>query len=202
MITRMPRSCGTHRAALLDFVDRQERTPATAGALAHLERCRACEDELAGIVRTVAALRRLGEAVARAEPAAEAWPRLRDRVGRPNPAAWRWRLSLGGLMMSTAAVALLTIGGIVPGPLPGSTRFTDGAGATSSVDRRYDSPPGLLTVGMIDAIAGTDVSRLARLRSSEFHISPSSVDRDERDRGGNAVVRPDRAVLPTAVARS
>jgi hypothetical protein len=108
MITRMPRSCVAHRAALLDFVDGQPRTHATLAALSHLERCRACEEELAGIVRTVAALRRLGRIAAAAEPPAHAWPALRARVTR-RADRWMPRFSIAGLAVSAALVVMISL---------------------------------------------------------------------------------------------
>src|SRR5256714_7345693 len=108
MITRVPRSCVAHRAALLDFVDAQPRTGASAAALSHLERCRACEEELAGIVRTVAALRRLGREVAAAEPPGHAWPVLRARVTR-RADRWMPRFSIAGLAVSTALVVMISL---------------------------------------------------------------------------------------------
>jgi anti-sigma factor RsiW len=109
MITRMPRSCVVHRAALLDFVDRQPETAGTAAALSHLERCRTCEDELAGIVRTVAALRRLGVAVADVEPPAHVWPIVRARVTAPRADRWLPRLSIAGMAMSAALVVMISL---------------------------------------------------------------------------------------------
>src|SRR5947208_1248747 len=108
MITRMPRSCVAHRAALLDVVDGQPRTDASAAALSHLERCRACEEELAGIVRTVAALRRLGRVAAAAEPSAHAWPALRARVTRQAD-RWMPRFSIAGLAVSAALVVMISL---------------------------------------------------------------------------------------------
>ena len=201
MITRMPRSCVVHRAALLDFVDGQPRTADTAAALSHLERCRACEDELAGIVRTVAALRRLGRAAATVEPPADAWTTLRERVRRPSPTAWRWRFSLGGLMMSTAAVAMMTLASVRGGPMIAAPEF-DQAPRPASVNRHYDPGAGPLTPGIVNAIAGMDVSARARLRSDQAHFVPSSVDRGEHDAARIALAQPDRAALPTATVRS
>ncbi len=201
MITRMPHSCVVHRAALLDFVDGQPRTAETAAALAHLDRCRACEDELAGIVRTVAALRKLGRFAATAQPSPDAWPLLRGRITRPPETAWRWRFSLGGVMMSTAAVALLTFASLRAAPLPG-TQTPDDRRAAPISERRYDPGAGRLTPQIVNAIAGVDVSALARLRSTELHVAPSSVDRDEHDRAALKVVRPAPAAPPTAVVRS
>jgi anti-sigma factor RsiW len=109
MITRMPRSCVVHRAALLDFVDGQPRTAASAAALGHLERCRACEEELAGIVRTVAALRRLGRTAALVEPPGHAWPALRARITRRRADRWMPRFSIAGLAVSAALAVMISL---------------------------------------------------------------------------------------------
>src|SRR2546423_15334399 len=101
MITRMPRSCVVHRAAVLDFVDGQPRGSGTAAALTHLGHCRACEDELAGIARTVAALRRLGAPANTVHPPAEAWTMLREPARRPRPTARRRRVSPGAAAGAT-----------------------------------------------------------------------------------------------------
>ena len=201
MITRMPRSCVVHRAALLDFVDGQPRTTDTSAALAHLDRCRSCEDELAGIVRTVAALRRLGRIAAAAEPSPDAWPLLRGRITRPADTGWRWRFSLGGVMMSTAAVALVTLVSLRSGPLPVQQRLDD-TRAVQVTERRYDAGAGRLTPDIVNAIAGIDVSARARLRSTEMHVSPSSVDRGERDRAAIRIARSGPTYPPTGVVRS
>ncbi len=113
MITRMPRSCVVHRAALLDFVDGQPRTDATSAALGHLERCRACEDELAGIVRTVAALRRLGRAVAAAEPPPGAWIGLRSAVTAPAVRARGGRWDYAAPMLALAIVAVVGLPAVI-----------------------------------------------------------------------------------------
>lgn len=114
MILAFRNPCGTHRAALIDFVDRRALGSATAAALSHLDRCRACEEELSGIALAITALRRLHREVDGEEPAADAWPRLRARIQRPiDP--WRWRSTLGGLAGSALLVAVLvgpvTLGG-------------------------------------------------------------------------------------------
>jgi hypothetical protein len=116
--------------------------------------------------------------------------------------AWQWRFSLGGLMMSTAAVAVLTLASLRAVPIVIDPGLAESARPVN-VDRRYDPAAGLLTPGIVNAIAGVDVSAMARLRSAEAHVSPSSVDRDERDATARtALARPDRAVFPTTTARS
>jgi hypothetical protein len=106
MISAFRSSCMGHREALVDFVDRREMGPGTAAALRHLDRCRACEDDLAGIARTITALRRVHRYVAAAEPRPDAWLRLRERIGRPRQ-VWRWRTTLAGLTTSTLLVGVL-----------------------------------------------------------------------------------------------
>ncbi len=108
MILAFRRPCADHRAALLDFVDRRERSDATAPALAHLERCRSCERELAETALTITALRRLQLEVQRLEPPPDAWPRLRARVAKPAD-PWRGRAALGGLATSALLVSVLVL---------------------------------------------------------------------------------------------
>jgi anti-sigma factor RsiW len=106
VILAFRRPCADHRTALLDFVDRDERGPDTARALAHLDRCRACERDLAEVALAIAALRRLGREVSAAEPSPDAWLRLVGRITRPvDP--WRWRATIGGMVTSTLLVAVL-----------------------------------------------------------------------------------------------
>lgn len=100
-------ACSRFRPDLLDFVDHRARSPRTADALAHLDRCRACEAEIAGVALAVHGLRRLGSEVAAAEPGPDAWDRLADRIRRPAPAPWRWRLTLGGALGAALLVALV-----------------------------------------------------------------------------------------------
>jgi len=202
MIGRSLDACATHQAALLDFAERLERTPSTPAALAHLERCRRCEDELAGIIRTLAGLRRLADAVGRVEPGHETWPLLRERVTRREPSAWRGHQSLGGFM-AMAVVALFVIPSLGGGPTVRPASPVE-APAQSGVEYRYyESPAGSLTAEMVNAIAGQDVSKRARLRSAIFHIAPSSVDRDERSLTSSPLAAPgDGAGMPVAIARS
>ena len=114
--------CARHRAALLDFVDRGEIAPGTAKALAHLDRCRRCTDELESTVLTITALRRLGDDLARAEPSPDAWPRLRARLDAWRPARWSVMSPSAGLVMSVALVAVLVaplrVGSAAPTAVP------------------------------------------------------------------------------------
>jgi len=99
--------CDRHRPALLDFVDRGEIVSGTAKALAHLDRCSRCTEELEATLLTITALRRIGDEVARAEPSADAWPRLHARLRTLRPKRWAVMSPSAGLVMSVALVAVL-----------------------------------------------------------------------------------------------
>lgn len=118
--------CRRHRPALLDFVDRGEITPATSPALAHLDRCQPCTNELESTVMAITALRRIGDEVARTEPPADAWPRLRARLDRWRPMRWAIMSPTTGTVMSLAIVAML----VIPLQLGGSNQA---AGALTAV---------------------------------------------------------------------
>ncbi len=117
------RICRRYRPALLDFVDRGEITdPDTSLALAHLDRCDRCTVEIEATVLAITALRRLGEDASRAEPAPDAWPRLRARLGRWRPKRWMVLSPTAGMVMSVALVAVLVaplrIGTATSSPAP------------------------------------------------------------------------------------
>lgn len=131
MITRMPRSCVVHRAALLDFVDGQPRTASSAAALSHLERCRACEEELAGIVRTVAALRRLGESIDGEEPSAHVWQLVRATAVRRTERSWISRANTVSGLLAVSVVAAMSLS---LGAFPRSGGFALSAPAVSRLD--------------------------------------------------------------------
>ncbi len=104
----LTRACSRHRPVLIDFVDRGEVRPETGAALAHLDRCTRCTEVVEGTMLTITALRRMGDEVAAAEPAPDAWPRLRIRIE-----GWRRRpvvmSPLAGIAMSFAIVAVLVL---------------------------------------------------------------------------------------------
>lgn len=102
-----PTGCSAHRTALVAFVERAERGPATAAALDHLERCRRCEAELSETMLAIHAVRRLLDQARTADPPPEAWARLRGRVDAPPPRATGARTSLAGLIVGAGLVAAL-----------------------------------------------------------------------------------------------
>jgi hypothetical protein len=134
------RSCSRYRRLLVDFVDRAEVGPATADALAHLERCPRCTEAVESTVLAITALRRLGNDLAAVEPAPDAWPRLRARI-----TGWRRPVvmsPLAGVAMSVAIVLVL----VMPSRLGsgGALRWDDTpaptvAPATRSADHKVEA---------------------------------------------------------------
>jgi hypothetical protein len=114
------RPCAAHRAVLLDFAARRARGPAIGRALDHLDRCRACEQELAATTLVVHALRRLHAETMRAEPAPDGWTRLRARLAATRREPSRVLSGLPGIVV--AAVAVTVLAG--PGALAGGGRAT------------------------------------------------------------------------------
>lgn len=107
MILSLRRPCSRHQGALLDFVDRRAGRAPTAAALAHLDRCRDCEEQLSNVALAIAALRRLRLEVDAVEPAPDGWERLKARIQARGVDPWHWRLTLGGLATSSMLVAAL-----------------------------------------------------------------------------------------------
>jgi anti-sigma factor RsiW len=115
-------SCRRHRPALLDFIDRGEVAAGTRLALAHLDRCDRCTEELEATVLAITALRRLADEVAKVEPSEDAWPRLRARLDRWRPVRWAIMSPTAGAVMSVALVAVLIVPLRVGGqPLAGAS---------------------------------------------------------------------------------
>lgn len=109
------RACRRHRATLLDFVDRPRRDPAMAAALDHLDRCPSCRSEVAEVAQVVTVLRRMGREVENLEAPGDAWLGLRQRITQPAD-VWRWRSTLGGMVVSALLVAVVIIpGGLTTG---------------------------------------------------------------------------------------
>ena len=102
----LARTCSRHRPVLIDFVDRAEVRPETAAALRHLDGCAPCTEAIEATMLTITALRRLADEAGAAEPAADAWPRLRGRITgwRRNPV---FMSPLAGIAMSFAIVAVM-----------------------------------------------------------------------------------------------
>lgn len=117
--------CRRYRGALLDFVDTGVVSPATATALVHLERCGSCTELLESTVLTITALRRLGEEAARAEPAVDAWPRLRARLEGLRPSRLSLIAPLARMALMASFVAIL----VTP------TRFTGPGAPGAALDR-------------------------------------------------------------------
>jgi hypothetical protein len=106
--------CAPYRADLIDFVNGDRQGPGMAAALGHLDECRACEAELAGVSLAVHGLRRLARYASTAEPSSDAAARLLARIRRRRPEPWRWRLTLASSMVSSLLVAVLVGGTVLP----------------------------------------------------------------------------------------
>ena len=136
------RSCTRHRALLVDFVDHGEVRPATAAALAHLDRCDRCTEAIESTMLTITALRRLGDVAMDVEPRADAWPRLRTRIQSFGPRRPAVMSPLAGVAMSVGIVAVLVLpfrlgGGTLLGPAASSV--IDRSGGVTLEERRIEA---------------------------------------------------------------
>jgi hypothetical protein len=135
----LSRGCSRHRPLLIDFVDRGEVRPETAAALAHLDQCDRCTEIIENTMLTITALKRMGDEAATAEPAADAWPRLRVRI-QTWPRRPAVMSPLAGVAMSFAIVAVLVLpvrlGSTLIGPVATPASERD---ATSVVDRQVEA---------------------------------------------------------------
>jgi hypothetical protein len=188
-IVRRRPSCARHRAALLDFVDGRERARDDE-ALAHLDACRSCEDELVEIALAITALRRIRADAERVEPSPDAWERLRPIAARREAPPWRWHLSLGATVMGAALAAIVAMP-LAFGRLtaPGAPIAGDGApwavdrplAAGAGVTRAYDPPAGLLTARVVTLLAGEQ--GIGRARDARLlTLRPGATDRAELER--------------------
>jgi hypothetical protein len=134
-VIELARSCERHRPLLVDFVDHGEVRAGTSAALAHLDRCDRCTDAMESTIVTITALRRLGASAIAAEPAPDAWPRLRARLERGRTHRPKVMSPLAGIAMSFAIVAVL----IVPFKLGGGSLL--GAAASPTIDGRLTVDP-------------------------------------------------------------
>lgn len=189
-ILRRRSSCTGHRAALLGFVDRRERGPATDLALAHLDRCRSCEAELSEIALMITVLRRIRAEAQLVEPSPDAWERVRRVAVRRPVAPWRWRMSLGTTLLGAALAAVMVMptafGNLAA---PSSPMVGDGGSGTldfplagaAPATRIYDPPAGMLTARIVTILAGDD--RIDRPRQARALTSlPVATDRFELER--------------------
>jgi hypothetical protein len=148
VILAFRRPCADHRPALLDFIDRGERTSATPAALAHLERCARCERELADAALAITGLRRIRDEIVAIEPPGDAWLRLRTRI-RPPADPWRWRATLGGLATSAMLVAVLVLPSTVGGP--GSSAYPIGIPDSPEAQQREQAYLASIRAGILPA---------------------------------------------------
>ena len=110
--------CGAHRDALVEFAARRASGPAVRRALDHVERCRACEAELATTTLILHGLRRLHAETERVEPATDGWARLRARLAATRREPSRLLSGLPGIMAAAALCAALVGPGAIVGGGP------------------------------------------------------------------------------------
>jgi hypothetical protein len=189
-------ACARHRSALVDFVDHAEIGPATAAALAHLDRCGRCTADLEAIVQTITALRRLGDEAGAIEPEADAWPRLRNRLTRWRPASWKIMTPLAGSAMSLALVAVLIVplrfGASSGEPAsPNPDRLSSSA-AVSAADRRIETTY-IATVRRLETSAA-GASEAGDPGNAYYRIYPDDIRPTRKEVGPAATaIRPSEA---------
>lgn len=103
-----PRGCRAHQAALVDFATHRAGGPEVRHALDHVDRCRACEDDLAATTLVLYALRRLHEESSRAELGPDGWAHLRARLATTRREPSPFMTSLPG--MALAVMLVIAVG--------------------------------------------------------------------------------------------
>ncbi len=111
-------ACRDHRVALIEFAGHRAGGPEVRRALDHVDRCRACEDELATTTLVLHALRRLHEETLRAEPPADSWARLRGRLAATRREPSRLLSGLPGIVAAFGLCAALVGPGAIGGGRP------------------------------------------------------------------------------------
>ena len=188
----LARSCERHRPLLVDFVDHGEVRAGTTAALAHLDRCERCTDAMESTVLAITALRRLSASAIAAEPAPDAWPRLRARLERRRRRP-KVMSPLAGIAMSFAIVAVL----VVPFRLDGGSLL--GALASPTIDREAPIDPAerRIETAYIAAVRHTEMSTTGRVTpttSAFVRIYPDDIRPTRKEVGpALAVIRPSAA---------
>jgi hypothetical protein len=104
---RQARACASHREALLAFASHGEAGPTVRRALDHVDRCRACESDLAATTLVLFALRRLHEDALRTELSPDAWSRLQARLGASRREPSRLLSGMPGALAAFGICAVL-----------------------------------------------------------------------------------------------
>ncbi len=112
------RDCAAHRSALVEFAARRADGPDVRRALDHVDRCPACEEELAATTLVLHALRRLHEETRRVEPAPDGWSRLRTRLATTRRQPSRLLSGLPGIVVAAGLCAALVGPAAVSGGRP------------------------------------------------------------------------------------
>ena len=179
------RSCTRYRPVLVDFVDRGELGPRTSAALAHLDRCDRCTEAIESTMLTITVLRRLGEEASRAQPRADAWPRLQARLAI-QPAQ---RASL----VYPMARAVLTIG--LAGLLVTPIRLAE------TVSREIPAETQAAPTAAFVTTASPTTRRIAEATGPDL-IRNRGRDGPRVSPDGNAAARKERPSAPSAGPRT
>jgi hypothetical protein len=202
MIEFPPTACTTHRDALLDFVDGQDVGPATAAALDHLGRCRACEQELELTAVTIVAIRRMFQEAAFAEPSRDAWNRLRVRLDRPTRgarvarAARASRAPVAGAIIAASLAVVVGLFGVLPGGAPRATATPVASRVSIAVLR----PAGSATDPTIIRLVAAAASRQDNRATDNGATDNRALGRKVAPDGDNSIARAEE-VLPGDDAR-
>jgi anti-sigma factor RsiW len=192
-VIELARSCERHRPLLVDFVDHGEVRAGTSAALAHLDRCDRCTDAMESTIVTITALRRLGASAIAAEPAPDAWPRLRARLERRRARRPKVMSPLAGIAMSFAIVAVL----IVPFRLDGGSLLGPAASPTIDLETPIDPTERRIETAYIAAVRHTEMStkgQVAQTTSAFIRIYPDDIRPARKEVGpAAAVIRPSAA---------
>jgi len=101
------RTCRSHRDALIEFASQRTGGPAVRRALDHVDRCRACEDQLATTTLVLHGLRLLHDETQRVSPATDGWARLRTRLVAVRREPSLWMTGLPGAALAFCLVVLM-----------------------------------------------------------------------------------------------
>jgi hypothetical protein len=130
MIGLFDRGCARYFPVLVEFVDGGRPGPETDSALAHLDRCPHCLDELEATALAVHGLRLLARNLHDVEPPPDAWARLRTRIEARAPSRF--------LLAARLSSAALTVGIVAALALPWAVARGDASGTGGGV--RSDAP--------------------------------------------------------------
>lgn len=144
----------------------------SAAALAHVDECAACQDELDRLHQRVAMLKALPHVGA----PRDRWPAIRDAVEAGRRQRWYQRLAFGGLAAAAALVMGLGLRALVPQANPVGDTMVDAADVETLMGESRQLEELLATVPRGRVLDGLTASAIADL---EDRISLVDVGIDE-----------------------